>query len=155
MCLVTDYWFWSLKEKSRCQLFSEHIPPYVDMGLILFCLFGGGDAVCVCVCLIQWEDWWTCKCHLGESSPHKNRVKDEFAVGDLKTEQEASWGCIISARTHQGFSKVWIHYLSFCNSFINLHVDTVNVNMVHPWNFLFGVNRGRLLRICKFRTKRF
>lgn len=81
----------------------------------------------------------------------RNKVKDEFAVGDLKngTGRVSGMYCIVSESIRNSYRFL----LVFCDSSINLHVGTVNVNMVHPQNFLFGVNRGRLLRICKFRTK--
>lgn len=146
MCFVTDYWLLKFREKKKSLGVDSFPNTY-------FCTCSGGDAVCVCVCLIQWEVWWPCKCHLGESSPLKNRVKDEFGVGDLKNGTGRVSGMYRISQKASGILTGLSPWLVFWNSSINLHVGTVNVNMVHPQNFLFGVNRGRLLRICKFRTK--
>lgn len=61
------------------------------------------DSVLIRVCLIQWEFWWTCKCHREGIPPCKNRVKEEFALGHLKAEQDGSWRCITwQDASHQG-----------------------------------------------------
>lgn len=144
MCFVTDYWLLKFRKKVLVSILFRT--------RTFVCVAVGMQCVSVYV-TVQWEVWWPCKCHLGESSPHKNRVKDEFGVGDLKNGTGRVSGMYHISQKPSGILTGLSPWLVFWNSSINLHVGTVNVNMLHPQNFLFGVNRGWLLRICKFRNK--